>query len=141
CSVTYTPTAIGTGVHTITASYTGDSTHSGSGGTFALTVTKRTSATSVSCSPGSVLVGSATTCTATVSDTDAGTKSTPTGTVTFGSSGAAAVSTSGCTLPGSGASASCSVTYTPTAAGAGTHPITATYGGDTTHNGSSGTPT
>jgi hypothetical protein len=33
------------------------------------------------------------------------------------------------------------VTYTPTAAGSGSHTITASYGGDATHNASSGSST
>src|SRR5207247_1978956 len=77
--------------------------------------------------------------TATVTDTDTGTPSTPTGTVSFSSSGAGTFSSSSCTLSGAGSTASCSVSYTPTASGMQT--ITATYGGDTIHTGSSGTTT
>src|SRR5439155_6242233 len=49
---------------------------------------------------------------------------------------AATTAFASCTLSGTGRSASCSVTYTPTTAGA--HAITASYGGDATHEGSSG---
>src|SRR5207249_11669240 len=60
---------------------------------------------------------------------------TPTGTVSFTSSNTA-VGTVGasCTL---GASGTCTVTFTGVAAGTAT--VTGTYGGDTNHNGSSGT--
>lgn len=97
--------------------------------------------TTISCSPPSVTAGSPTTCTATVTDTGSS-PSTPTGSVSVMSSGSGSFSNSGsCTLSGGGGSASCSVTYTP-----GSTPatpiridtITATYGGDTNHAGSSG---
>jgi hypothetical protein len=96
--------------------------------------------TSVTCSPGTVAVGQATTCTAMVTDTVSGGQTTPTGTVAFTSSRPGSFSGSPCTLTGSGASASCSVTYAPGASGTPTRAdtITATYGGDSTHDGSSG---
>jgi hypothetical protein len=99
--------------------------------------------TSVTCSPGTVAVGQATTCTATVTDTAGGSQTTPTGMVTFASSGSGSFSASPCTLTGSGASASCSVTYTLGASGtpSRTDTITATYGGNSTHGGSSGSTT
>src|SRR5438552_9558478 len=74
--------------------------------------------------------------TATVTDTTPGVATTPTGTVSFTNSGGT-FSAASCTLSGTGSSASCSVTFTPNASGA--HTITATYGGDATHDGSSGT--
>ena len=98
--------------------------------------------TSVTCSPSTVVAGNATTCTATVTDT-AGSPTTPSGTVSFSSSpGPGGFTGSPCTLSGSGASASCSVTYTPSATTSNpvrTDTITATYGGDDTHSGGSGT--
>ena len=59
--MTYTPTAVGTGSHTITASYCGDSTqttggdstHAASSGTTTVTVTTRATSTIVSCLPTS----------------------------------------------------------------------------------------
>ena len=53
------------------------------------TTVKRTTSTSVSCSPGSVVVAQGTTCTATVTDTDSAgaLQSDPAGSVTFGSTG------------------------------------------------------
>ena len=86
--------------------------------------------TEVSCSPGSVVLNRSTTCTATVTDTETTDPSTPTGTVSFTSSGAGTFGGSPCTLQGSGMTARCSVTYTPTSRGAGSHTITADYGGD-----------
>jgi len=138
CSVTYTPSAVGTGSHTITAQYLGDPIYAASSASDTVTVLD-TGATSVSCSPGTVAVGAPSMCTATVTDT-AGPATTPTGTVSFGSSGPGDFGGSPCTLSGSGASASCSVSYTPDASGSTrTDTITATYGGDATHAGSSGT--
>lgn len=85
------------------------------------------STTSVSCSPPSMVAGSSSTCTATV------TGASPTGTVTWNSSSATGGFSSGgtCTL----ASGSCFVDYTDTAPGAAI--ITATYGGDASNTGSS----
>jgi large repetitive protein len=133
CSVTYRPAAIGTGTHTITGSYGGDAKHSGSSGTDAVTVVKRSTSTSVSCTPSTVPVDDTTTCTATVTDTSGGTKSTPSGTVSWSSDEAGGFSAASCTLDADG---TCSVTYTPRAVG--THTITAGYGGDAEHTGSTG---
>src|SRR4029077_8690770 len=69
CQVTYTPSG-GAGTHSLTASYNGDGTHNGSASSqpFNLSVSLRTSATTVSCSPSSVVVNQATSCTAVVAD-------------------------------------------------------------------------
>jgi hypothetical protein len=143
--VTYTPSAAGTGSHTITAGYGGDPAHAASTGSETLNVHRSTS-TSVNCSPGTVPLATPSTCTATVTDTGAGTASTPTGTVGFASDGSGAFDpdTNQCALtqtsPGV---ASCLVTYTPHTSGTPsptrTDTITATYGGDSTHADSSGT--
>jgi hypothetical protein len=98
--------------------------------------------TSVSCSPGTVAVGTASTCAATVTDTESSGQNTPTGTVSFGSSGAGAFGGNPCTLSeASSGVASCSVSYSPGASGTPTRSdtITASYDGDVTHAGSSGT--
>src|SRR2546425_338156 len=140
CSVNYTPNPGSEGTHTIKATYNGDPNHSGSSGTFDLTVTKRTTSTSVTCSPNFVQPGVSTTCQATVTDTSPGTFITPTGTVTWTTNATGTFSPSNsCTLTGTGPSASCTVTYTPTSRGI--HLITATYQGDTDHFGSSGSTT
>jgi YVTN family beta-propeller protein len=137
CSVFYTPNPGSEGTHVITGTYNGDSTHSGSSGTFSLTVTKRSTSTSVSCS-GNAL-GSQ--CTATVSDISPGTPITPTGTVTWSSSSSTGTfNPTSCTLSGSGSKASCTVGYAPSGH---QNPvtITATYQGDSNHTGSSGSTT
>jgi hypothetical protein len=137
CSVTYTPTAVGTGSQTITAGYGGDSNHLAGHGSEPVSVTARSASTNLSCSPNPVAVGRTTKCTATVIDTSPGTRSTPTGTVGFSlSAGAEASSDSPCALsetrPGG---ASCTVTYTPEAVGTGSVSIIAQYSGDAKHFG------
>lgn len=100
--------------------------------------------TTASCAPASVTVGQTTTCSATVSDTDVGLQVAPTGTVTFTSNAGGTFASGGsCTLgPGSSpGEGSCSITYTPTAVGSGSHGLTASYGGDFAHGTSSGTST
>ena len=144
CQASYTPTAAGSGTHTITASYGGDSGHATSSGMTTVGVGARATLTSVSCSPGSVVLGRSTTCTATVSDTSAGMGSTPTGSVSFSSSSGGSFSSGGsCMLAATSTTgvASCLVAYTPSAVGSGTHTITASYGGDPTHAKSSGQTT
>src|SRR2546423_15186784 len=88
-SVTYPPTATA-GSHKVIATYDESSSalHAGSSGSYTITVNRRTTSTTVSCSPTVVAVNANTTCTATVSDTDNGTKSAPSGTVTFAADGA-----------------------------------------------------
>src|SRR5439155_398657 len=95
CSVTYTPSAVGT--HTITASYSGDTTHAMSSGTTVVTALTHATTTGVNCMPASVPVGSATSCTATVTDATPGSASAPTGTVGFTNSGGT-FSASSCTM-------------------------------------------
>ncbi len=141
CSVTYTPSAVGSGTHVITASYSGDAAHATSSGSFNLTVSTqatRPTSTSVDCTPPSFTTGGSTTCTATVRDTGSGAKSAPTGTVSWSSSATGTFTPAGCTLTATGnpGRSSCSVSYTSTQVG--THTITATYGGDARHTGSSG---
>src|SRR5206468_1666006 len=131
------------GPHTIMATYGGDLTHDGSSGTTGVTALKHGTTTSVSCTPVSVPVGSPTSCTATVTDATPGSATAPTGTVSFTNSGGT-FSASSCTL------GNASTNPTPRAVStfpagrfseptSGPHTITATYGGDTTHDGSSGT--
>ncbi|MGZ4896370.1 MAG: kelch repeat-containing protein, partial [Candidatus Angelobacter sp.] len=97
--------------------------------------------TSVSCTPNPVALTVPTTCTASVSDTSVSGATSPGGSVSFASSGTGAFSSPGtsCTLSGVGTTTSCSVQYTPALGSAGTPTITGNYGGDSTHNTSSGT--
>jgi hypothetical protein len=145
CAVTYTPSAVGTGSHTIVVQYGGDSKHAGNilsfGETSVTVIAPRSTSTGVSCSPNPVAVGTTSTCTATVSDTDAGAASTPTGSVGFATNGPGSFSAGSCTLSETSAGvANCSVSYTPTASGTlRTDTITASSGGDSTHAGSSAT--
>jgi hypothetical protein len=129
CSVSYTPTGIGSAPHAITARLTRDEEHEASSGTELLTVTPRSTATAVSCAPSAPEAGAVVSCTTTVSDTASGSASAPTGEVTFAQGS--------CMLVGSGETASCSVSYTPSRAGAET--LEASYAGDEAHAPSSGT--
>lgn len=99
----------------------------------------RSTTTTVSCAPGSVTVSQASTCTANVSDNTTG-GTDPSGSVTFSTDSSGSFGSGGtCALAGGGnGSASCQLTYTPSAVGSGTHTITAAYGGDTSHDSSSG---
>jgi PKD repeat protein len=134
CQVTYTPAAVGE--HTITGSYSGDSIHLVSQGSTSIGFGKDSTSTTVACSPSSVAINQATTCTVTVNDTATIGPTSPTGTVGFTSNGAGTFAGSPCTLVSQTATSStCQITYTATS-GAGTHSITATYDGDATHNGS-----
>jgi len=115
----------------------GDNTTTNSGVPVQVLPVTDATQTSVSCSPDPVAAGTASTCTATVTDTAACTV-TPTGTVSFSSTGPGSFSGGGsCTLTGSGASTSCQLTYTQAASGEPT--ITGTYGGDGQHLPSTGT--
>jgi hypothetical protein len=86
-----------------------------------------------------VTVGQPSTCNVTVIDTSSTGATTPTGSIGFTSDSQGSFSPTSCTLAGTGNSASCSVNYTPSAVGSGTHMITATYNGDSGHSGGSNT--
>src|SRR5207247_1109664 len=72
-------------------------------------------------------------CTATV--TNGSGANIPTGTVSWTSDGTGSFSAASCTLDATG---KCTVNYTPTAVGTGTHKITGSYGGDAKHATSTG---
>jgi hypothetical protein len=134
CSVSYT-TPQATGSATIIGNYSGDGSHAASRGQAALTVTLRATTTVLTCQRALLVLDK---CTATVSDASPGTATAPTGTVTFTSSRRGIFSSTRCTLSGSGTSASCSVRYTPLF---GSQTLTASYGGDSTHQTSTGNTT
>ena len=103
-----------------------------------LLTTRRTSM-SVSCAPPSILISTATTCTAMVTDTDVSPAATPTGTVGFATNASGAFgSSASCPLSATATAgaASCSVSYTPSREGP--HTVTATYSGDPSHTTGSG---
>src|SRR2546425_161542 len=134
CSVSYTPTTAG--AHSIVAKYAGDSAHADSTSPpAAVAATKHPTATGLVCDP-SVPVSSAANCMATVTDSVA-TAPFPTGPVNFFADGAVTPFAS-CSLSGSGVTQSCSVSYTPTTAGA--HSIVAKYAGDPAHADSTSPP-
>jgi hypothetical protein len=136
CRLDYAPGAVGSGVHKITATYSGDVGHDASAGSANVGVTGHPTTTSLSCAPGSLTLGVGTsTCVVTVTDTNA-TASTPTGSVALSSP--AGSFGPGCEAlgPVGGNQGSCSVVYTPSLAGAGT--LSGTYGGDSTHATSAG---
>jgi hypothetical protein len=135
CAFGYTPSAIGPGTHQLTAAYGGDGGHAASLGSDPLGVGDAPTSASIGCSPLSVAVGKATTCTITVTDAASGGPA-PTGTVKLASTGAG--NFSACTLAGqSTGAATCQVTYRPANAAASSPQLTATYGGDGDHFGSS----
>ena len=137
----------GTIVTGSTDTFVGIKGHSGRGGGNTYTLvngsiafiksTQRSSATSVACTPSSIIQGNVTTCTATVSDPGAGSASTPTGMVSFTASntGLGSFSPTSCTL----LSGSCSVNFQSNQEyGPGTTSIYASYAGDSLHTSSSG---
>jgi Bacterial Ig-like domain (group 3) len=134
CAVSYTPGQVGAGSQNITAAYGGDSSHAASSGQAALILTVRTTSTVLTCQRSLAVFQK---CTATVSDTSPGSATAPTGTVSFSSSGRGRFSATHCTLSGTGTSASCTVTFQPLVPLKG-QTITATYGGDSTHQSSTG---
>ena len=123
CTVTYTSP----GAHSITATYGGDNSFSGSSGSLTHTVNQAATSTALASSPNPSTVGQSVTFTATVSVNSPG-AGTPTGTVTFfdGTTplGSAPLNSSG------------TATFATSALAAGTHAITASYGGDGNFTGS-----
>ena len=104
--------------------------------------TRRSTSTTVACVPPAAPVGTATSCTATVTDTDVGATSALSGAVSFTASQTGRFApSSGCVLVTTGTIGHCQVTFTPGVLGAGTQTITAGYVGDANHaSGSASTP-
>jgi len=90
--------------------------------------------TSVACLPLSVTIGSTATCSATVTDTSSS-PTNPAGAVTFSNSGGSGnFGGTTCSLVSSGLNAAtCTISYVPSAVGSGSQSVTASYGGDDTH--------
>jgi uncharacterized protein YfaP (DUF2135 family) len=123
CSVTYTPTAPGSGTHTVYANYAGDGSTPASHSSTTVAVRTGTT-TALACSPGALRVDQASTCTATVTGSTH-----PTGTVSFATNSSGHFGSATCSLTQiGGTQAHCSVTYTPAAPGS--HKIYANYAGD-----------
>jgi hypothetical protein len=116
------------GTDTVTATYSSDSEDDPSSGTTSLTVSPDTTATAASVQPSQVDPGASVTYSATVAPV--GESGTPTGTVTFTDG-----SDTLCSAPVASGSASCSSTAAPT----GYDTITASYGGDSSSDPSTGT--
>jgi hypothetical protein len=133
------------GTHTVSATYSGDSTYTGStASSLPLTIVAsgtQPTTTAVTASPTTVPLGSAVTLNATVSGATAGTL---TGPVTFTTGGKTIGTVNQVTL-GSGNTATASLPVSAATASLGFTPgsdtITATYGGDSFNAGSSGTTT
>jgi PKD repeat protein len=136
CSITFTPSASGSA--SVTGTYGGDSSHSTSSGSATVAVGNRATSTSVSCSPSSVTNNTVTSCVATLTDTDVGGVITPTGSVGFVSNSTGVFAQPSCALAPTGTVgvASCSVNYTPGVTGS--HAVTVSYPGDSSHLSSSG---
>jgi len=130
-----------TGSYSFQATYSGDSNNNGAASVCEpLTVVPvippplHSTMTVVTCTMGSVLVNTLTSCTARVIDNSTS-PTVPTGMVTFttNSTGIFSPASATCTLAAGNAPnmAKCSVTYTPSATGK--HRITGSYGGDSSH--------
>jgi hypothetical protein len=124
-TVTITTSNLPAGTDTITASYGGDSNNNPSSGSTTQTVTKTTPTVTVTTS-GPSTSGSPVTITATV----------PTGTT-----GTVTITSGGTTLGTGTVSPTGTVTITASTLPVGSDPITATYGGDSNNNPSSGATT
>ena len=144
CTVFFSADTIGS--YTILASYNPAplSVHGASSGSDTITVTARSTSTTLDC-PASTPANSPAMCTVTVTDTDSGTKSAPAGTVSFTftsqpSGSMPTLAPNPCTLvPASGSSSSCTVVFNSTKAG--DYTIKATYNPAAIHAGSSGSDT
>ena len=123
---TYSTAALTGGVHTINATYAGDTKHSTAAGSVQQTVNVGASATAVTSLTNPSVFGQSVTLKATVT----GTGATPTGTVTFTEGGAPL---------GTGTLAAGSATLAISTLSVGTHTIDATYGGDSNFDVSSST--
>ena len=133
CSATYSPTQYGFGSHHLGSSYPGSDDHAPSSNADSTAVVlMRTSATSISCDP--LVIGVASTCTVSVTDTTGPADSgwAPYDAVNVTAEGPGTLSAPSCFLSNvaSGSPLSqCTVDYTPSGVGDGVHTISADYPG------------
>ncbi|MBO0887751.1 Ig-like domain repeat protein, partial [Candidatus Bathyarchaeota archaeon] len=134
CSVGFTPSPGTEGSHNIVSTYTPDSSHGASSGSFTIGVVQRASATSIVCTSSSLSVNSNDPCTATVRDTSLGNPIIPSGGISFYLDGST-TSLGGCSslTTVNSTSATCAFTFTPLPGSEGSHSIVAKYSGDTDH--------
>lgn len=125
----FTLSALAIGSHSITASYAGDGNFNSSSAPLAQTVSKASTATSLSSSANPSTISQSVTFTASVSVVAPG-AGTPTGSVTF-NDGSNALGTVSLTSSGT-------ATFTTSTLAVNSHSITAVYSGDASFNGSTG---
>lgn len=138
CAVSYTPPANYAGSITITANYAGDLSHNANNGQFTLAISKLAS-TTTTITPNIVTInqGTGTQFTALVTDTSS-LPIMPDGIVSWSDGNAGGTfSLPFCNL----SAASCSVSYTPSDNPPNSITITAEYGGNSVHSGSTNTST
>ncbi|MDD5453373.1 MAG: Ig-like domain repeat protein [Candidatus Bipolaricaulis sp.] len=136
----FSTSSLSVGTHSITAEYSGTANYNPSTSSpLTQTVNKRLTTTTVFGSDTPLVVGDTVTCTVRVVDTSLGEMSMPTGNVTV------SVSPTGQGTPTSWSHTLVAAdagefrfTYTPNSAATPTHTFNATYAGDSTHNGSTG---
>ena len=134
-TATLTSTALAVGTHSITASYSGDPNDAGSSSAaLSATVTKASTKTALTASPGAPVVGQGLTFTAVVSPVSPG-GGKPAKTVTF-KDGATILGT----VPLSVVNGVDRATFTTSALKVGTHSITAVYSGGPNYLGNTSSP-
>jgi len=133
CTVSYTA-AINALPVTITASYSGDSTHAASSGTLSITVIRHTTNTVLTANQTSINLAGSVKLFATVSDTSSN-PTIPTGTLAFTDNRGGTFNATSCTVSQGG----CTILYTLGSSSQPNVTITASYGGDTSHSTSTGT--
>ncbi|MDE1876000.1 MAG: Ig-like domain repeat protein [Thaumarchaeota archaeon] len=136
CIVSYTPSSGATNSITITGTYAGDSSHQTSSGTLRISQSTQDPTSVVVTAPQSTIsAGGQVTVTATVADTS-NSQNVPSGTITWNDGNAGGVfGSTTCTL----SSGTCNITYTASSTVQNPITITATYGGDSMDQTSSGT--
>ncbi len=136
CTTSYTSSSSAQSTITITANYGGDATHQASSGTLSLgTLAIHPTSVVITTNSASFVPGNAITFTSTVSDTS-NSPTTPSGIVSWSDGNiGGSFSSSACTL----SSGICTTSYTPSSSAPNSITVTATYGGDSTHQTNSGT--